>query len=227
MNKFIIFSQQRTGSHYLRYLLNAHKDIHCNSDLSSGDVGNKGFDWAYEIGFKTNRTDIRLIGFLAKFKQNIHYDIAKYSDVKVILLLRRNRLATLLSSKIVSSWGCYEETGLTLSEAVRKRSKLSPIRIPIKEAEEFFTYWRDKEEEVFLFLEEHRDWRIVYYEELSDNKYVQPIYDFLGVPWDSSKLVEQKQDRGSEKLDPRPIEEAIENYKELMEYFKERVINEL
>ena len=49
------------------------------------------------------------------------------------------------------------------------------------------------------------------------------IYDWLGVPWDSSKIVKQKSGRGFEKLDPRPIEEAIENYQELTEYFKDRI----
>ncbi len=222
MNKFIIFSQQRAGSHYLRYLLNAHKDIHCNSDFSSGDINKKGFDWAYEEGFKTHKTDVKLIGFLAKFQQNLHYDIAKYPDIKVILLLRRDRLATLLSKMISSAFGCYEETGLSLTEAKRKRSELFPVKISIEEAEEFITIWEDKEAEVFAFLEEHPDWNTIYYEDLS-NEIMILIYDWLGVPWDSSKIVKQKSGRGFEKLDPRPIEEAIENYQELTEYFKERI----
>ena len=220
MNKFIIFSQQRSGSHYLRYLLNSHKDIHCNSDFSTGDVDNKGIDWAYEEGFKTDNTDIKTIGFLAKLKQNLHYDIARYTDVKVIFLLRRNRIATLLSKMIVSSLGCYDETGLSLTEAIRKRSELSPVRISIKDVEEFITIWENKEAEVLLFLEDHSDWSTIYYEDLS----AEIVYDRLGVSQDNSKIVKQKQDRGSEKLDPRPIEEAVENYQELVEYFKE-IIN--
>ncbi len=219
MNKFIIFSQQRSGSHYLRYLLNAHKDIYCNSDFSSGDVDNKGIDWAYKEGFKTDNTNIKIVGFLAKLKQNLHYDIARYTDVKVIFLLRRNRIATLLSKMIVSSLGCYDETGLSLTEAIRKRSELSPVRISIKDVEEFITIWENKDAEVFLFLEDHPDWSSIYYEDLS----AKILYDRLGVFQGSSKIIKQKQDRGSEKLDSRPIEEAIENYQELVEYFKERI----
>ncbi len=223
MNKFIIFSQQRSGSHYLRYLLNAHKDIHCNTDFSSGDVDNKGIDWAYTEGFKTDKTNIKTVGFLAKLRQNLHYDIAKYPDIKVIFLLRRNRIATMLSKMIASVYGCYDETGLSLIEAKRKRSGLSPGKISIKDVEEFITIWENKETEVFLFLEDHPDWRTVYYEELSDNTYVHIIYEWLGVSWNGSKLLNPKQGRGSEKLDSRPIEEAIENYQELVEYFKERL----
>ena len=219
MNKFIIFSQQRSGSHYLRYLLNAHKDIHCNSDFSSGDVDNKGIDWAYKEGFKTDNTDIKLVGFLAKLRQNLHYDIARYPDIKVIFLLRRNRIATLLSKMIVSSLGCYDETGLSLTEAKRKRSELAPVKISIKDVEEFITIWENKEAEVLLFLKDHPDWSSIYYEDLS----AKILYDRLGVFQDSSKIIKQKQDRGSEKLDSRPIEEAIENYVELVEYFKERL----
>ncbi len=220
MNKFIIFSQQRSGSHYLRYLLNAHKDIHCNSDFSSGDVDNKGIDWAYKEGFKTDKTNIKTVGFLAKLKQNLHYDIARYPDIKVIFLLRRNRLATMLSKMISSAIGCYDETGLSLTEAKRKRSELSSVKISIKDVEEFITIWENKEAEVFLFLGEHPDWRTIYYEDLS----AEIVYDRLGVSQDSSKIVKQKQDRGSEKLDSRPIEEAIENYQELVEYFKDKCV---
>ena len=222
MDKFIVFSQQRAGSHYLRYLLNAHKDIHCNSDLSSGDIGKRGFDWTYARGFKTHRTDVKLVGFLAKLKQNLHYDIARYPDVKVIFLLRRDRLATMLSRMVASAFGCYDETGLSLAVAKRKRSELFSVKISIEEAEEFFNYWEEKEAEVFLFLEDHPDWNTIYYEDLSDGISIQLIYDWLGVSLDSSKLVEQKQGRGFEKLDPRPIEEAIENYEELTEYFKDK-----
>jgi len=223
MNKFIIFSQQRSGSHYLRYLLNAHKDIHCNSDFSSGDIDKKGIDWAYKEGFKTYKTDIKLVGFLAKLRQNLHYDIARHHDTKVIFLLRRNRLATLLSKMISSAFGCYEETGLSLTDAKRKRSELFPVRITIEETEEFITIWEKKEAEVFLFLEAHPDWNTIYYEDLSDGISIQLIYDWLGVSIDESKLVKQKLGRGSEKLDPRPIEEAIENYEELVEYFGDRL----
>ena len=223
MNKFIIFSQQRSGSHYLRYLLNAHKDIHCNSDFSSGDIDKKGIDWAYTEGFKTHKTDIKTIGFLAKFRQNLHYDIARYPSTKVILLLRCNRLATLLSKLIASAFGCYEETGLSLVEAKRKRSELYPINVPIEDVEKHIIYWEEKEAEVFLFLEDQMNCTSVYYEELSDNEYVHSIYDWLDVPWNDTKVVEQKQGRGYGKLDPRPIEEAIENYNELVEHFKERI----
>lgn len=222
MDKFIIFSQQRSGSHYLRYLLNSHKDIHCNSDFSSGDIDKNGIDWAYTEGFKTDKT-VKLVGFLAKLRQNLHFDISKYPGVKILFLLRRNRLATLLSKKISSELGCYEETGLSLTEAKQRRSDLPSVKIDIEEVEQFINSWKEKEAEVFLSLEDHPACRTIYYEELSNNMYIHSIYEWLGVSWNDSKLLNPKQGRGFEKLDPRPIEEAIENYKELVKYFGDKL----
>ena len=77
MSRFIVLSQQRSGSHMLMSLLNSHSDIHCNSDSKTVDVKKNGKEWTYEVGFNSNS---KVNGFLLKIKN----DLYKYISLSLI-----------------------------------------------------------------------------------------------------------------------------------------------
>lgn len=221
LKKFIIISQQRSGSHMLMNLLNSHPSIHCNSDLQTNDVREKGFDWTMSEGFKVpDGKDIEYIGFLVKYKQSLHFDLSKVSGIAVIHLSRRNRLTTFLSSKVALKFGCYEnpERGVTLANASELRANLEPMKLEPEEMQQFFEKWSKKEEEVdacFRDMNTHR----IYYEDIcaDRDRALNDAVTWLGL---DSCAFQVTDGRGREKLDNRPMNKAIANYGEVKKHFK-------
>ncbi|MFC1574686.1 sulfotransferase [Gemmatimonadota bacterium] len=230
MRKFVVVSQQRAGSHMMMNMLSSHPSVHCNSDLLTKEVRAHGAEWAFAEGFrlpprypersplpKTKQPES--VGFLIKIKQDLHQQIHELKDLKVILLHRKNRLATLLSKKVSYQLGTYADPKrrVSLEEAALRRAKMPPLRIETEEAESFFEEWSAKTEEVIRCLE-GTDWLQVIYEEVrrDPEKTMRVVYRHLGVPFHP---IQSRPGWGAEKLDPRPIREAIENYEELKEKF--------
>jgi hypothetical protein len=230
MRYFVVLSQQRAGSHMLMNLLNSHPLVHCNSDFATADIQRYGEEWAYEQGFTlppvySDRAPLppnkhpELVGFLIKFHQDLHPTIYKRQGVKIVLLRRQNQLATLLSRNVSHLLGPYDSPhlGVPLRDARNRRVTLPPIRIEPKAAQAFFEEWDAKAAEVVRCLE-GTDRRPVLYEELcwDTQGTMRGVFEHLGVPF---QQVRATPGWGAEKLDPRPLAEAIANYEELKAYF--------
>ena len=152
-------------------------------------------------------------------KQDLHQTIRKRSGLKILLLHRTNRLATLLSRNVTHRLHPYVETDTDacLDEAIRSRAELPALHIESGEAEAFFEEWSAKTYEVICCLE-GTDGLQVFYEDLCRDAQaaMRPVYEHLGVPF---YPVQSTPGWGAKKLDPRPFCEAIENYEELKAYF--------
>jgi LPS sulfotransferase NodH len=224
--KFIILSQQRSGSHMLMNLLNSHPDIHCNSDSQTIDIQKNGKQWAYDAGFKS---DSKVRGFLLKIKTNLHKEITANENIKIIYLKRENFLHILLSKKMAKLFGCYEkvDVGISLKNARISRKKAQSIVIDAEEAKKFFIFWKKRHKDVKDYIDtaglEYME--IKYCDLCNDtDKAMKKIYNFLSI--DSAPL-HFTPGRGSEKLDPRPSGMAINNYYDLKEYFiKDNILTE-
>jgi len=120
MTKFVIISQQRSGTNLLRSLLNSHPDIFCFGEMfiPSGEVWDKAMDVTeYRFpAFYDDKTDYisdekyltdmyfskrkyGAVGFDLKYNQIIDEERKKLiiaSDIKIIHLIREN-LDTVLS----------------------------------------------------------------------------------------------------------------------------------
>ena len=214
----------------LMNMLNSHPSIHCNSDLLTREVRERGEEWAYAEGFRLppkypERSPLpqgkrpERVGFLIKMKQDLHQTIRKRSGLKVLLLHRTNRQATLISRNVTHRLHPYVETDTDacLDEAILNRAKLPALRIESGEAEAFFEEWSAKTDEVICCLE-GTDWLEVYYDDLCRDAQaaMRPVYEHLGVRF---HRVRSTPGWGAAKLDPRPLCEAIENYEELKAYF--------
>lgn len=230
MRHFVVVSQQRSGSHMLMNMLNSHPAVHCNSDLMTEDVRAHGAEWAFAEGLRLppkypERSPLppgkapEIVGFLVKMKQDLHRHFREHSELKFILLQRRNRLATLLSYIVSGKLGTYPDPkdGISLRQAAARREKLKPQRISPGEAEAFFEKWAAMTEEVERCLE-GADWLRVAYEDLMSEpeRTMRAVYGHLEVPWHDIGF---GPGWGGLKLDPRPLDEAIRNYRELKEYF--------
>ena len=219
MSRFIVLSQQRSGSHMLMSLLNSHSDIHCNSDSKTVDVKKNGKEWTYEVGFNSNS---KVNGFLLKIKNDLYKDISSEDNVKIIYLKRENFLHVLLSKKMAKLFGCYEKEslGISLHNAREARESAASINIEEKEAEAFFHTWSRKHRAVKEYVEKNKlKYLEVKYRDLCSNtcEEMKHIYDFLEV---NSLKPSFAEGRGAEKLDPRDVRSSILNYDQLKEYFK-------
>ncbi len=214
----------------LMNLLNSHPDIHCNSDILTKDVQEHCEEWTYQQGFRfppkyPSRSPVPLgktpkwIGFQIKMKQNLHRTIRKRKGLKIVLLRRRNRLATLLSRNVSHRLGGYAdpEKGISLDDAPIRRAEMPSLRIGIHETQSFFEEWSAKTDEVLHYLE-GTDWMRVFYEDLCQDaeESMRPVYRHLGAPFHP---VSHTEGWGAVKLDSRPLSQAIENYGELRTYF--------
>jgi len=225
MTNFVILSQQRSGSHMLMNLLNSHPNVNCNSDSQTYDINKNGEEWAYDSGFEFDSSkNIIANGFLLKIKTGLHETISLRSGLKIIYLVRRNKLEILLSKKMAKRYGCYEKKadGIYLSNASEARSLTEPIHISIDDLNNFEDEWATKHKEVRRSLI-GTDSIKIFYNELCNNKQNETgrIFDFLGLP---SVSVEFQSGRGETKLDKRLVEDSISNYLELKNHFTEAPI---
>jgi hypothetical protein len=226
MTRFIVLSQQRSGSHMLMNLLNSHPDIHCNSDSQTVDVKKNGKEWTYEAGFDS---DAKVKGFLLKIKTDLYKQLMPNDNIKIIYLKRENFLHILLSKKMAKLFGCYEKEslGVFLDNARIVRENADPINIGKEEAERFFDTWDKKHKAVKNYMDiSNLEYLEVKYYDLCGNIYetMKKIYKFLEVENVKPSFA---MGRGSEKLDLRNTSYAISNYCELREYFiEDNILNQ-
>jgi hypothetical protein len=228
--KFVVLSQQRSGSHMLLSLLNSHSQILCNSDLSTAEIKANGEDWAYAQGFRVpplfpdrvyfpagKQPDT--VGFLLKTKTGLQKTIRNRIGLKIIYLERTNYLAVLLSRKISESLGCYDTPHLNvpLKHARSRRSDFPPVSIDSDDAAKFFADCERESGDVREDLA-GTDHIAVTYDELTRDtaQTMQRVFEFLGVPPTIARFTDGW---GAEKLDGRPMSAAIANYQSLQKDF--------
>ena len=198
-------------------LLNSHPHVYCGSDLQTEDVERHGENWAYEVGMDYPETPgrvapkgtkkPRIVGYLVKTKHNIHQKFYKRSGLKVIFLTRTNKLAMLLSYRVCQIVGTYPDV----------RKEVPPLVISQEDARAYFEEWEGREYVIRRDLE-GADWTEITYEHLCKDPWwtMSRVYGHLGVHAHDPHNTEG---RGSEKLETRPLSEAIKNYDSLKRFF--------
>jgi LPS sulfotransferase NodH len=231
--KFIILSRSRTGSEYLRSLLNSHREISVFGELFQlKDQINWHFPGYYgsrkqravleenpvlflekEV-FRTHPNHKKAVGFKIFYyhaqdgnHKSVWNILQNQKDLKVIHLKRKNILKTHLSKKRANNTGKW-------IKLTKENEEFEPIVLDYDECLYEFTKTRTWEEQYSTLFEGH-DQLEVFYENLTKDTHneVQRILKFLGVKEEELKSNTYKQSG-------QPISKAIANYFELKERFK-------
>jgi LPS sulfotransferase NodH len=231
--KFIILGRSRTGSNFLRGLLNSHPQV-----VTYGEVfqNSHSLEWDHTNYLRSNKTQyllnnepITLIDkkIFRKYPRNIlavgfklfYYHAQEYpwksvwgylqenQDIKILHMKRKNLLKTHLSRKVAVTTDRWVSTNDV--SAVEKT-----ITLDYQECLEDFIKTRHEESDADNLFRNHQRMDVIY-EELSNDyqqKMIQ-IQSFLNVPnvevlpktFQQSKL---------------PLSRAINNYHELKDRFK-------
>lgn len=165
MKKFIIISAPRSGSSYLRYMLNSHPKIRCKGELLNKKIKKIKPYLKREIW---NTKGFEAIGFKILYDQAEKYKLWNYiSQYKVIHLIRRNKLDMLLSEELAKEHKCFISFD-------KKDVYTRPVTISLEKLEQKVQYCKEMQEKVDELFSDKIN---VYYEELDTN----PILDWLGV----------------------------------------------
>ncbi len=231
--KFIIISRGRSGTNFLRGMLNSHHQI-----VSFGEIFRKFGNIGWTLtGYHTNKHQNALIQtnpirFIEKyiFRKTpirtkaigfkIFYYHAQNSEWKcvwkhlqtmknlhVIHLTRKNRLATYLSTYTALKtdvWSVKSNNKVTTHE---------PVRVEYEDCLEFFEKTEALENHANLFFKNSKTIEVAY-EELSANpdEEMTRILNFLGIDQEDVKPDSYKQN-------VKPLADGIENYAELKAKF--------
>jgi LPS sulfotransferase NodH len=230
--RFIILSRSRTGSNFLRGLLNAHSQVITYSEMFKN---NKAIEWGFP-GYNDAKATLALfqndpVEFLKKkvftkyprktaavgFK--LFYYHAKDSQwsglwsflkedtgIKIIHLKRRNILETHLSRQralLTDNW----------ANISGKRQQQPAIPLDYAECLKDFNQTRDWEREYDLYFSKHPMLE-VFYEDLSQRYQteIQRVQEFLGLCFEPVAPITFKQGI-------LPLSKSITNYTELKEKF--------
>jgi hypothetical protein len=210
--RFVILCLGRTGSSHLQSLLDSHPDIRCFGELFSkrAPEGGPGFvhsphdDAGVYLRELFGRRRERAVGF--KLPMNSIRDHPESSELvradtemRVIRLSRRNRLAQLVSRRLQATTrvshsiqGGYGDTTVEI-EPRRALNALERM-----EADEADLDDRARGRETFRIA----------YEELAEEERLEELQRFLGVEPEPLRS-------WFEKLRTRPMSEAVENWQEL------------
>ena len=230
--RFIILGRERTGSTFLRSLLNTHRRI-----IAWGEIFRdyNAICWDYPL-FPQYRSLLSLIlsdpiRFLERkvfkrlpllisavgFKIFYHHAqneswkpvwtyLRSQKDLRIIHLKRQNILKTYLS---------YKKAELTNSwlNMFRPEADNLQILLDYEQCLQTFSYTREQERKYDLFFADHRKIEVLY-ENLSANYHreTKRIQEFLGVDDETVEPVTYKQAA-------QPLSVAISNYFELKERF--------
>lgn len=230
--RFIVLGRSRSGSNFLRGLLNSHTQIVVLGELFQHK---SAIEWAYP-GYRQSRKDLALfhqepVKFLESrvFKRfpkrisavgfKIFYYHAQDEDwkpvwkyligeqnIKVIHIKRKNILRSHLSRKLAAMTDVWVNTDGNIQDG-------RTVSLNYEECIQDFTQTRDWENTYDQQFREHKTVEILY-EDLAAN-YVtetQRIQEFLGVDPEALKPVTFKQSS-------QTLSRAIANYYELKERF--------
>jgi LPS sulfotransferase NodH len=231
--RFIILGRSRSGSNFLRGLLNAHSQIIVFEELfKNPDTIGWGLDGYPQGGrtlqrfqsdpvqfveqdvFKKLSERIKAVGFKI-FYYHAHgtrlepiWDYLKdHTEIRVLHLKRRNILKTHLSKKraeLTDSW--INLTGT--------HEQIPEITLDFDECRADFEQTRTWERSYDEFFESHRKLEL-FYEDLAPNyaERMKNVQEFLGVDYENVQPQTYKQAS-------RPLSDSIANYLELKRQFK-------
>ena len=231
--RYIILGRSRTGSNFLRGLMNTHPQI-----ISFGEIF-MNFDkgWGLPAYPRTQKWDlllkndpvrfleekifikapgnVRAVGFKIFYYhaknpewQSVWSYLLAQKNIKVIHLKRRNILKTHLSLQRAErsrQWVDKRETN----------DKHEPITLHYDDCAKAFAETRDMEQEYGAMFSDH-DCMDVYYEDLAKNTSVEMarVQAFLGVDQEKLEPLTYKQTKA-------PIAQLIANYSELKQQFSD------
>lgn len=232
MKKFIILASQRTGSNYLQWLLNSHRDIFVGGEIFNPNprhvvenvnipqslIDIKDTDPETYLNHYYRHCTERSVGFIGfrmfyghgENGKGTVWDIIKnIPHLKIIHLQRRNLLKQFLSLKLA------EKTSRWLRKETDQPVDYEPISLDPIECKRFFRRQQRKRDHVILFF---RNIKIMdcFYEDLAESPDAETgkVLKFLGL-----KPVALSCDLA--KLNTKRLSETIGNYHQLKNQFKE------
>jgi LPS sulfotransferase NodH len=231
--KFIILGRSRTGSNFLRGLLNSHPavivlgEIFRNRDAIDFDhpqfpttdrvmkiYQSDPCMFLEKIVFRKIPENYKALGFkLFYYHANeipftkIWSTLKEKSDLHIIHIKRRNILRTHLSRENAVKTGQWVNTN-------GKENHLQTYQLDYDALLRDFVQTRQWEQKADLFFNDHPKLEVIY-EELSKNtnEQIRNIQQFLGLPYHAVQPQTFKQIQ-------RPLYEIIENYEDLKIKFK-------
>ena len=224
IQKFIIFSQGRTGSTLLVKILNSHPDIVCEREIFqlkniifSGQIHNpyrmiNGKELIYRkkvYGFKAKIYQLneqrRLIGGSKEFLRN-----ATNNGWKLLYLKRGNLIQHVLSSLVAENLNTYHFNSNGEKSTYDKLKLELDVHDLIKRLDERRNYLEQEKEAL-----EGREYMEISYEKLSEypQEVADEIFSFLGI--NSVRI-----DIPLQKSNTKSVEELVSNYDEIASALK-------
>ena len=237
MSKFILLAIARSGSTSLAKLLGASDDVdmciepfhpdypkwHPNEpDYSKKIIEVKSLDEAADELFE-KFTAIKVLNY--QLDAELYKHLMSRQDLKVLLLYRKDILASLLSAEISKQTGAWHKEELT-DDSFEKYNELNPLDIDwLKKSYDFIS----SQNKVFKeFLEKHKagNYLEIFYEELysedmdKNTKAITKICNFLQIEVPDKQSVEKYMLVSNAKLNMTKQYEMIPNYDEIIEAFR-------
>lgn len=235
--RFIILSRGRSGSNYLRGLLNSHSQIITFGELFRfyDSIGwevpdydqyfqsrslislfqNNPIRFLEEKVFKKFPKQILAVGFKIFYyhaqndsRKTVWTFLRDQKDLKIIHLKRNNTLKVLVSLKKAAKTNKWTDT---IGGEQEEDFKVS---LDYEECLRAFTWAQETKKQYDIYFEESHKID-VFYENLSNNyaSELKRIQEFLGVNYEAVKPTTYKQSK-------QPLSKAISNYYELKERFE-------
>lgn len=230
--RFIILGRSRTGSNYLRGLLNSHPavwtlgEIFRNEDVIDFDhpdfVLNSQILSLYQsepekflesIVFRKVPAEIQALGFKLFYYHardgsfsRLWRALEQQTHIHILHIKRRNILRTHVSRENAQKTGIWVNTS-------GEKEEVQSYNLDYQTCLEDFIRTRQWEQEADQFFQHHPVYEI-YYEDLVENtpRHVQEIQKFLGLPFHPVQAKTYKQIQ-------KPLSEIIANYAELKQKF--------
>ena len=230
--RFIILGRSRSGSNFLRGLMNSHSEIVVFGELFQNE---KAIGWAYPGYIQTRRminqfhnepvkflqtqvfrrfpTRVMAVGFKifyyhaqTKNWRPVWDNLINDKTIKVVHIKRRNILKTHLSRKLAAKTDVWVNTS-------RSEENIQQVIIDDKECLKDFIQTREWEKTYDQLFSAHPVIQI-YYEELAQDyvSEIDRVQKFLGVRVETLKPETFKQAS-------RPISKSIANYDDLKQKF--------
>ena len=217
-SKFILVSHARSGSNLLLSTLNSHPDIVAEPEIFAGHNRNKEEDFYPILNnlFCERPQNVKAVGckiFYYHLNKDEWQELSKITDLKVIHLIRKNKLSMITSMKVAfktDQWGIKNE-----SERIDVSKK--QIHINNEALRDSFVQIDSWQSETNNLFKNHQI-KEVFYEDFVDNfkESINEIYDFMGLPKVSDKNIRIKH----KKQNPEPLNQLIKNYSELKQSFE-------
>lgn len=210
MNKFIVITSPRCGTHMLKTILEKHPEIDMRGEIFnfSNVDGYESFTHAYEnLCYGNNISN----GFLLHRTQSNKelYDLIEKDDVKIISLTRENVIERYVSYKFAQKnkkWQMYKNTNETT---------VGKIVFDVNDFKENFEIYQNTIKESEGYIKGKDVVELTYEQIINDHQNsMLKIYDLLGVKPYYIPTSTRKSER-------RNFKDSIENYSELESFCKE------